>query len=366
MTRSLYADLAGSGEHLSSLSDETFLNNLLVVEAALAVAAAPEKADQAKETIASYQLDVEDLSRRGAAGANPLIPLVKDLKALNPAGIHPGATSQDIIDTAIMLCLRDGVQESVDKLKGLARDLAELTRTHQATPIMARTLGQIATPTTFGAITGGWLVAAVKATRGLEALEFPVSYGGASGNMAAAYPHGFEIQSRLATELGLDDPQWVWHSDRTPITAIASALATASGVVRKIAGDVVYYSQNEVGELREKTPGGSSAMPHKANPSAAIACDGYARRAPGLAATLFDALDCRLQRGTGSWHSEWQTLRELAAVTHSAVSRAAASIDGITVNVEAMAQRMTGTDTGHASDLAERALAIYEATAESH
>lgn len=358
LTRSLYSDLAGSGEHLSSLSDETFLKNLLVVEAALAVAAAPEHAAMAKATIDSYQLDVEELSRRAAEGGNPLIPLVTDLKAINPAGIHIGATSQDIIDSALMLCMKEGVGEVVDKLKKLARDLAELTAEHKATPIMGRTLGQIATPTTFGALTGGWLIAVDNATRALEALEFPVSYGGASGNMTAVHPRGFEIQAKLAEELGLFDPQWVWHSDRTPITAIASALATAAGVVRKIAGDVVFYSQTEVGELREKSPGGSSAMPHKANPAAAIACDGYARRAPGLLATLFDALDCRLQRGTGSWHAEWATLRELAAVTHSAVSRAATSIDGITVNVDVMASRVNGP-TGHAEDLAERALEIY-------
>ena len=169
MTRSLYSDLAGSGEHLSSLSDETFLKNLLVVEAALAVAAAPEHAAMAKATIDSYQLDVEELSRRAAEGGNPLIPLVTDLKAINPAGIHIGATSQDIIDSALMLCMKEGVGEVVDKLKKLARDLAELTAEHKATPIMGRTLGQIATPTTFGALTGGWLVAVDNAARALGA-----------------------------------------------------------------------------------------------------------------------------------------------------------------------------------------------------
>lgn len=367
MTRSLYSDLAGSGERLSSLSDENFLHNLLVVEAALARAAAgegSEDAEVAAATIASYELDVEDLSRRAAEGGNPLIPLVKDLKAINPQGIHPGATSQDIIDSALMLCVKEAVEGSVDKLKKLARDLAELTDQHRATPIMGRTLGQIATPTTFGAITGGWLVAVSAAVEKLEQLQFPVSYGGASGNMTAVYPRGFEIQAALAAELGLDDPQFVWHSDRMPVTDIAAALATSAGVVRKIAGDVIYYSQNEVGELREKSPGGSSAMPHKANPAAAIACDGYARRAPGLLATLFDALDCRLQRGVGSWHAEWATLRELAAVADSAISRAATSLDGVTVNTEVMAAWVTDSPnphTGHAEDLAQRALDIFAA-----
>ncbi|AGG67453.1 3-carboxy-cis,cis-muconate cycloisomerase [Corynebacterium callunae] len=357
MTRSLYSDLAGSGKTLDMLSDEAFLGNLLVVEAALSRVAAPES--PAAETIKSYVLDVADLSLRAAEGGNPLIPLVADLKAINPEGIHPGATSQDIIDSAIMLCLRDATMEIIANLGELAQDLAQLTSDHAETPIMGRTLGQIATATTFGAITAGWLMAVLNAKRKLKLLEFPVSYGGASGNMAAVYPHGWDIQSKLAHELNLSDPGWVWHSDRTPITEIAAALATAAGVVRKIAGDIVFYSQSEVGELREQSPGGSSAMPHKANPAAAIACDGYARRAPGLVATLFDALDCRLQRGTGSWHAEWATARELAAVTHAAVSRASKSINGIIVNVEVMASRVSG-ETGHAAELAARALVIYE------
>lgn len=360
MSRSLYTDLAGSGHHISSLSDEIFLSNILEVEAALSrVAASPADAATAEATIRGYHLDPEEIALRSAEGGNPVIPIVADLKAVNPTGIHPGATSQDIIDTALMLCLRDAttqISATLDTYIGL---LTDLTRTHREHPVMGRTLGQIATPTTFGAVTGGWLVAALNARRGLRRLHFPVSFGGATGTMAASFPHGWEIQSGLATELGLHDPGWVWHSDRTPVTEIAAALATTAGVVRKTAGDIIFYSQNEVGELQERNPGGSSAMPHKANPAAAIACDGFARRAPGLLATLFDALDCRLQRGTGSWHAEWVTVRELAALTDAAVARAARSLDGITVNTDAMAARVRGSH-GHAVEIADRALALTE------
>lgn len=360
MSRSLYADLAGSGEQLECLSDERLLATLLRVEVALSRAAGtPAEAAAAAATIAGYRLDPVDIARRSAAGGNPVIPIVSDLKAIDPTGIHPGATSQDIIDTALMVCLRDAVGQIRDTLDTYIRLLTGLTRTHRESPVMGRTLGQIATPTTFGAVTGGWLVAALSARRELRRMVFPVSFGGAAGTMAASHPHGWEIQSRLAAELGLHDPGWVWHSDRTPVTGIAAALATTAGVVRKTAGDIIFYSQNEVGELRERNPGGSSAMPHKANPAAAIACDGYARRAPGLLATLFDALDCRLQRGTGSWHAEWLTLRELAALTDAALARAVRSLDGIEVDTAAMAARVDGP-TGHAVEIADRALALTE------
>lgn len=365
MTRSLYSDLAGASAAHQYLSDEAFLRGLLTVEAALSVAAAragaisAEDAATASATIAAYQLDPEDIARKSAEGANPTIPLVAALKASNPTGIHPGATSQDIIDTSLMLCLRDASREIEADLGRLAQTLADLTRRHRDTPMMAHTLGQQAVPTTFGCITAGWLQAIMRVQQGLRDLKFEVSYGGAAGTMTATHPHGFAIQEALADELGLHDSGLIWHSDRIPLTTIAAAWATAAGAVRKIAGDIIFLSASEIMELREAQPGGSSAMPHKANPAAAIACDGYARRAPGLLATLFDALDCRLQRGTGSWHAEWQSIRELGAATASAVGRALRSLDGIVVDTERMRGHLSGTDVGHAPDIADHVLNIY-------
>lgn len=366
MTRSLYSDLAGESAAHRHLSDEAFLTGLLTVESALSVAAAragalsDAEAATAVETIRNYHPDLEEISRQSAEGANPTIPVVKALKAIDPTGIHPGATSQDIIDTSLMLCLRDATGEIIAELGELADLLAELTRTHRDTLMMAHTLGQQAVPTTVGCITAGWLQAVLRSRAALQELRFEVSYGGAAGTMTATHPHGFAIQDALAAELGLHNSGLVWHSDRIPVTTIAAALATAAGAVRKIAGDVIFLSASEISELREAQPGGSSAMPHKANPAAAIACDGYARRVPGLLATLFDALDCRLQRGTGSWHAEWQTIRELAAATASAVGRCRRSIDGIVVDTDRMEQHLTGTDVGHAPEIADRVLELYE------
>ena len=366
MTRSLYSVLAGESAAHRHISDEAFLRGLLTVEAALSTAAAragaisEDDAATACETIRNFTLDTEEISRQSAEGANPTIPVVKALKAINPRGIHPGATSQDIIDTSLMLCLRDASAEISADLQRLAAILAKLSREHRDTPMMAHTLGQQAVPTTFGCITAGWLQAVLRSIRAIDALEFEVSYGGAAGTMTATHPHGFSIQEALATELGLHNSGLIWHSDRIPVTTIAAALATAAGAVRKIAGDIIFLSASEILELREAQPGGSSAMPHKANPAAAIACDGYARRVPGLLSTLFDALDCRLQRGTGSWHAEWQTIRELTAATASAVGRCTRSLDGIVVDTERMHNHLTGTDIGHAAEIADRILDIYE------
>ena len=140
---------------------------------------------------------------------------------------------------------------------------------------------------------------------------------------------------------------------RLPLVSVGLAAAQVAGAVRKIAGDIVASSATEIAELAEATPGGSSSMPHKANPAAAVACDGYARRTPGLAATLLDTLDCRWQRGTGSWHAEWQTIRDLLAATASAVARLHASLDGIRVHTDTMAQRTADRATGHAAEITD-------------
>ncbi|WP_460490512.1 lyase family protein, partial [Corynebacterium nasicanis] len=185
----------------------------------------------------------------------------------------------------------------------------------------------------------------------LEAL--PVQYAGATGNLADTHPFGIEIHDRLAADLGLASRPLVWHTNRLPLVSVGLAAAQVAGAARKIAGDIIASSATEIAELAEATPGGSSSMPHKANPASAVACDGYARRTPGLAATLLDTLDCRWQRGTGSWHAEWQTIREMFATTASAVNRLHASLDGLRVHTETMAQRLTGDNTGHAAEITD-------------
>ncbi|QGU05312.1 lyase family protein [Corynebacterium comes] len=388
LSRSLYGDLAGGDtaahEHLS---DVAFLNAIVEFEGALADAAEragiidPESALAARTAVAGFEVDAETLAAiavASAAGGNPAIPLAAELKRRageHPGGVHVGATSQDAIDTALVLCSRRAISVLDGELTGVEALLAELARTHRDTPVMGRTLGQQALPTTFGAVVVGWLEGVQQASAALSAAAaaLPVQYAGATGNLVATHPDGVKVHDLLAEGLGLAATPVVWHTNRQPLVAVGVSAARVAGAVRKIAGDVVAYSATEIGELAEATPGGSSSMPHKANPAAAVACDGYARRTPALAATLLDALDCRWQRGVGSWHAEWQTLRDLLAATASAVSRIRTSLDGIRVDTDAMARNiaLTGHDlnnlnTGHAGDIVDAVLRPREGHHDGH
>lgn len=357
LARTLYSDLAGgdTSAHVH-LSDRAFLDAIVEFESALVDAAAatghllPDVADAARAAVAAYDYDLVAIAEDSAAGGNPVIPMVKEI---DTEGVHVGATSQDAVDTALVLCIRRAV-DAMD-IDGVITLLEALARDHRDTPIMGRTLGQQALPTTFGVIAAGWLEGVRDAAARLHdaAAALPVQYAGATGNLVATHPDGITIHDRLAADLGLADRPLVWHTNRLPLVTVGLAAAQLAGAVRKIAGDIIAYSATEIGELAEATPGGSSSMPHKANPAAAVACDGYARRTPGLATTLLDTLDCRWQRGTGSWHAEWQTLRDLFAATASAVSRIHTSLDGLRVHTDAMAARVTGTDTGHAGDITD-------------
>lgn len=370
LSRSDYADLAGGDTTAHRhLSDEAFLRQILAFEKNLATAAGAAgvlddvEVTTAHTTIDGFELDIAQISAASAAGANPAIPIAKALKAIDPAGIHPGATSQDAIDTALVLCLKGAGEPLLELLGTLRMLLAQLCQEHRDTPMIGRTLGQQATPTTFGAVAAGWLESLQSTSTELKRTlsELPVQYGGATGTLAATHPHGLRIHDELAHLLGLKATPIVWHTNRYPLVRVATALAATAGSIRKIAGDIIWLSASEISELREAAPGGSSAMPHKANPAAAVACDGYARRAPALAATMLDAMDSRHQRGVGSWHAEWPTIRELAATTASAAARLHASLDGITVDVAAMARNLEHSATGdqsagHAGDLVDAAL----------
>ncbi len=362
LARTLYGDIASGGTTAATaLSDAAFIARMVDVEENLALAVGDAglvdttTASATAQLIAEITFDSADLvalAEASVAGGNPAIPLARRLKAaatdsgLGVSAVHRGATSQDIIDTALVLCLRDAGDVILATTGDLITDLAGLARTYRATPVIGRTLGQQAVPTTFGVIAAGWVrQVAAASTRLRDVLaDLPVQYGGAAGNLAATAPSGLSVHAALARRLGLADSPVVWHTDRLPLVQVATALAALAGSVRKIAGDVIVFSATEVGELRESTPGGSSAMPHKANPAAAIAADGYARRTPALAATMLDCMDQRMQRATGAWHAEWQTVRDLAAATAGAVNRTRASIDGITVDTDAMRRNLALTD----------------------
>jgi adenylosuccinate lyase len=206
---------------------------------------------------------------------------------------------------------------------------------------MGRTLMQQALPTTFGLTAAGWLAGLEGARLRLAEVvaSLPVQYGGAAGTLAASGGSGVALRSAFAAELDLADTPVAWHTVRLPIADLAGALGAAAGVVATVAVDVVLLAQTEVGEVREdgEGRGGSSAMPHKSNPVAAISARACARRAPGLAATLFAAMEQEHERAAGAWHSEWPTLTELLTTVGSAASWLAESLAGLRPDTARMA-----------------------------
>jgi 3-carboxy-cis,cis-muconate cycloisomerase len=198
-----------------------------------------------------------------------------------------------------------------------------LARRYRDTPMAARTLLQQALPTTFGLKAAGWMVAldeAVDRLRAVRTERLAVQFGGGAGTLAGLGGAGPEVVRRLAEELGLVEPLLPWHTDRTRLAELATALGEAAGVIGKVARDVTLLAQNEVAEVSEGAPGGSSAMAHKQNPIAAICALAGAAQAPGLVATLLSAMVHELERAAGAWHTEWRPLRELLVCTGSAAS----------------------------------------------
>jgi 3-carboxy-cis,cis-muconate cycloisomerase len=294
--------------------------------------------------------DPSDLGRRAADGGNPVIPLVNDLRArvqdaagpTAAAGVHLGATSQDILDTAAMLVAQAALDVILAALADAADACAALALGHRTTAMIGRTLMQQALPTTFGAVAAGWgegLDRAVVRLRGARA-ELAVQLGGATGELAGWRPEGPAVRAAFAAELALSDPGSVWHTERSRIAALATALGTTCGSIAKVAGDVVLLAQTEIGEVRESRGGGSSSMPHKHNPVAAITARAAAAQAPGLVATLLAAMPAELQRGAGPWHAEWQPLTALLRGTGGAAARLAESLSGLQVDTAAMSRNL--------------------------
>lgn len=360
MTRGeLFDPVFGAGRLSSLLSDRAWVSAMLEVEGALAHAAADSgviTADQAVAVAAAARtlsgtLDPALLGVEGAAGGNPVIPLVRHLRAqCAPAGVpgaavHTGATSQDVLDTALMLIAhRAGAVVAAD-LAAAADAAALLAARHRDTPMAARTLGQQALPTTFGALAAGWCAALDRAHSTLTGAlaGLPIQFGGAAGTLAALHPHGLAVADRLADELGLARQAVPWHTDRTRIGELASALGVAAGAIAKIATDVVFMAATEVGEVTEDAPGGSSAMPHKRNPVAAVTARGAALRVPGLVGTVLGSMAHEFQRAAGAWHAEWETVTDLLRLTGGAADRLASCLSGLHVDAAAMARNLDAT-----------------------
>jgi 3-carboxy-cis,cis-muconate cycloisomerase len=357
------------GGAASAVADAAWFRALLEVEAALARSAArlgvvSETAAATVTTVCAdpARLDLATVVARAADAGNPVPPLVRALQDAvgedAARAVHVGATSQDILDTALVLLARNAIAAIDGDLAAAAAAAARLAAAHRDDAVMGRTLMQQALPTTFGLKAAGWLAGLDGARLRLAEVvaSLPVQYGGAAGTLVASSGSGVALRSALATELGLADTAAPWHTVRLPIADLAGALGATAGVLATVAVDVVLMAQTEVAEVSEggDSRGGSSAMPHKRNPVAAISARACARRAPGLVATLFAAMEQEHERAAGAWHSEWPTLTDLLSTVGSAASWLAESLTGLRPDVDRMAATVTSArDPELAAALAE-------------
>jgi len=336
------------------------LRHMLEFEAALAQAEADLGIIPAAAAVhiaacaAADDFDIAAIRRETAASGSAAIPLVallttrvaaRDTQAA--AYVHWGSTSQDVMDSAMMLACRAAATLLATRLAAIGESLAALIVDHRHTPMVARTLAQHAGPTSFGLKLAAWaqsLCAGAERLRETEA-RLPLQFGGASGTLAAFGAQGLAVAAAVGDRLGLRAAP-PWHTERSSVRELAAALAELGAGVGKIATDIVLLAQNEIGELRERSApgrGGSSAMPHKRNPVAAIAAVAAARRVPGLLATVYGAFDHWNERAAGAWHAEQRALAELCTAVGASLEKLDESLVGLEVDVAAMQRNLAST-----------------------
>lgn len=357
-----------AGSPADAATDDTaFLQAMLDAEAALTraqatVGLAPaEAAEAVAEAARADRFDVRDIALRARAGGNPVIPLVGDLTAAVPAEaapyVHRGATSQDIMDSAMMLIARHTLDLILTDLTHAETALARLATEHRDTVMPGRTLTQHAVPTTFGLKAAGWRALALDARDRVRTVRatLPAQLGGAAGTLAAfgaysgASPSvagpdaggpGEGLVAAYARQLRLAEPVLPWHTLRTPVADLGAALAFTAGALGKVAVDVLTLTRTELAEVTEGAGGGSSAMPHKANPVRSTLIASAARRAPALAAALHASMAAEDERPAGAWHAEWEPLRDLLRTVGGASHHAVELAENLRVHPDAMREHL--------------------------
>ena len=307
--------------------------------------------------------DLAALLREAVEAGNLAIPLLGQLTqrvaALDPDAaryVHWGATSQDILDSALALQLRKVRPVVLRQLRRCGDAAAAHAARHVDAVMPGRTWLQHAAPTTFGLKAASWLDALSRVrTRAAQAFAATavLQLGGATGTLAALGPRALDVAEGMAARLDLAVPDLPWHAHRDRIADLASALGVAVGTLGKIALDLALLAQTEVGEALEAARegrGGSSTLPHKRNPVAASRVATAALRAPGLVATLLHALPQEHERGIAGWQAEWSTLPELIALAACAARALADALEGLEVRTDRMRENL---DASHGTLFAE-------------
>ncbi len=336
----------------AALDDRHLLAAMARFEAALAVASArcglfaDAEAQVISEVCRRTDFDADALAAAAREAGTLAIPFVQEVRgrvaSVSPAAakhVHAGATSQDAMDTGMVLCLRAAVARVTALAVRLGNAAADLARRHESTAMAARTLLQPALPIPFGLKAAGWLAQLMRSIpefRAAAESACVLQLGGPAGSLSAYGEAAGAVEAALAAELDLPLPSLPWHSARDAVARLGAEAAILAGVAAKIARDVALLMQAEVGEAFEPAPGGSSSMAHKRNPAGSLLALEAAQRTPGLAATLLGELSPEHERGLGQWQSQWFTMRELLCAAASALAAMAEVLEGLQVRPEAM------------------------------
>ena len=342
---------------------------MLDFEAALARAQAstgliPSSAVAPIEAACRAELyDFEALGLAIASAGNSAIPLVKALgkqiASVSPEAeryVHLGATSQDVMDSGLVLQLRAALALIEQDLQQLGEVLAQQAQRYATTPLAGRTWLQQATPVTLGMKIAGWLGAVTRSRQRLQALKprlLSLQFGGASGTLAALGEQALPVAHALAAELKLALPDQPWHTQRDRLVEFGAVLGLVAGSLGKMGRDISLLMQTEAAEVFEPSApgkGGSSTMPHKRNPVGSAVLISAATRVPGLLSTLFSAMPQEHERSLGLWHAEWETLPEICCLVAGALAQALNIAQGLEVDAQRMAQNL---DLTHGLVLAE-------------
>ena len=351
--------LYGTDAMRAAMGERAFLAAMLAVEAALARAQARlgiVPAAAAEAITAAADVDRLDLPALAAATRNtgyPVVGLVRQLSALAgpEAGrwTHWGATTQDIMDTAVVLQVRDGLGLVGAELEAVIVGLARLARDHRDTVMAGRTHLQHALPVTFGYKAAVWLSPLLTMRERLAQLRPRVErlqFGGAAGTLASLGGQGLAVQAALAEELGLAVPDIPWHVARDGLAEAVSFLGLVTGALSKLATDVILLMQTEVAEVAEPHQagrGGSSTMPQKRNP---ISCEYIIAQARGVHALVPQMLAAMAQdqeRGTGPWQAEPLAVGQAFLLAHGALASARVIAEGLVVDPARMRRNLDST-----------------------
>lgn len=307
----------------AATSDRAVLDAMVAFETALSRALAEHDLAPAGEVVAPG-VDVRTLAREAVGPGNPTLPLVARLRATGGEAVHRGATSQDLVDSALMLTASATLRLVEADLTVLAGRLARVVEEHRNSPCVARTLTQQAMPTTLGFRVAGWLSGVHDALLLVRScLPLPVSLGGPVGTAAAYGASGPAVVASVADALGLAAPVITWHTRRTPVLTLGTALVAVGEACGRVCADLLLMAQTEVGEAADGSGGASSAMPHKANPTRSVLVAAAARQLPGHLAVVASGGAGASERPAGEWHAEWQPLRTMLRLAGAAAERTA-------------------------------------------